>query len=487
MFLDKYEPIEVFKYFERLCSVPHGSGNTKIISDLLVQIARELKLKYRQDELNNVIIFKPASCGYEASETVILQGHMDMVCTKDADISKDMSQEGLDLDSDGEWIWAKGTSLGADDGIAVAMALAILADDKLEHPALECVFTVDEETGMDGARGIDLSDIKGRRLLNIDSEEEGVFTVSCAGGMRADCELPAESFVPDVNEYTFFRLKCSGLIGGHSGCEIDKGRANAIKILGRALYTAQNSCVNEILLTDFRGGRFDNVICPEAECVLAVKKSMGCHFAAFIKEFNDILGTEYAVTDPHINLTYERIKPDMGIKCYTCESSKKLIDCLFMLPQGVQEMSHDFEGLVETSLNMGVIDCSENKFRFSFSIRSSVNSRKYMLAELVKLIVAKNGGNVNIHGEYPAWAYNRNSDFRKLLEDVYKDIYGASPRIYATHGGLECGLLIEKLNGLDCVSVGPELRDIHSSRERLNIASVERLYRLIKEFLVKCR
>lgn len=495
--LNGIEPISVFEYFEKLCSVPHGSGNTKIISDMLVGFAHELGLMCRQDELNNVVIFKKASAGYENAEPVILQGHMDMVCAKTPECEKNMAVEGLDLAVDGDWLHAVNTSLGGDDCIAVAMALAILADDTLKHPALEVVFTVDEEVGMDGAFGLDMSDLKGRRLLNIDSEEEGVFTVSCAGGVRADCFIPSKSVkLNECNGELFgklgntilnydncYKLSLDGLLGGHSGCEIDKGRGNAIKLMARFLYAACKKLPG-LILNSLSGGRFDNVICPESEAVVSVPFGQEECFEKMVSEYNQIYKNEYAAADPNVELKIDsKYKIDNNTLFFKPEDSVKIISTLFILPQGVIEMSMDLKGLVQTSLNMGVISTDSKGVHFSFSIRSSIASQKIAVLDRVIAIVETAGGSVTTRGMYPGWAYNRNSEFRSLLERIYEEQTGKKAVISATHGGLECGLFIEKLPGLDCVSIGPELRDIHSPLEKLSITSVERLYKLVVKVL----
>ena len=292
MLFRSLEPKAVFDYFEKLCAVPHGSGNTKAVSDLCVGFAKELGLRWRQDEVNNVIIWKDGSAGYEDAAPIILQGHLDMVCAKAGDCGKDMAREGLDLATDGAWVWADKTSLGGDNGIAVAMILALLADGTLEHPPLEAVFTVDEEVGMDGAFALDCADLRGRQLLNLDSEEEGVFTVSCAGGLRVDCVLPGtrEALAP---EETGYRLVLSGLQGGHSGGDIDKGRGSANQLMGRVLYSAMER-LGSLRLADVRGGRFDNVICSRNEALAAVPREKAAALENFVREFDAILKNEYA-------------------------------------------------------------------------------------------------------------------------------------------------------------------------------------------------
>ena len=404
------KPEKVFAYFEKLCSVPHGSGNTKIISDLCVDFAKELGLKYRQEPCNNVVIWKAASPGCESAEPIILQGHIDMVCAKTDDCTKDMTREGLDLMTDGEWIWADKTSLGGDNCIAVAMILAILSDDTLVHPPIEAVFTVDEEVGMDGAFALDCSDLKGKKLLNLDSELEGVFTVSCAGGMHSDCLLPA-------------------------------------------------------VLTD---------------AAVALPKGSGRAFEAFIRELEGVLKNEYAVTDPDVTLTCAAAET---AKAVSAERTVTLVQALTAMPQGVEAMDTDFPGLVQTSLNMGVVKLGGDGLHIAFSIRSSIASRKLMLAQRVRAVAALAGGTVAERGVYPGWQYKRESQFRDTLLAAYKDLTGKDGVVEATHGGLECGLLMEKIPGLDAVSMGPELHDVHSVRERLSVPSTERTYELVCELL----
>ena len=475
--LSHLEPKAVFDFFERLCAVPHGSGNTKIISDLCVTMARELGLRYRQEDCNNVIIWKDASPGYESAAPVILQGHMDMVCAQTEDCPKDMTREGLDLATDGHYVWAEKTSLGGDDCIAVAAIFAILADDSLPHPPLEAVITVDEETGMDGAVALDCSDLKGRRLLNLDSEEEGVFTVSCAGGLRADCFLPAAK--EPLDGEVCFAVTISGLQGGHSGAEIDKGRGSANDLISRVLYTAMER-VGSLRIADLRGGQFDNVICSRCDAAVALPKGSGRAFEAFIREFDAALKNEYAVTDPDVTLTCAAAET---AKAVSAERTVTLVQALTAMPQGVEAMDTDFPGLVQTSLNMGVVKLNGDGLHIAFSIRSSIASRKLMLAQRVRAVAALAGGTVAERGVYPGWQYKRESQFRDTLLAAYKDLTGKDGVVEATHGGLECGLLMEKIPGLDAVSMGPELHDVHSVRERLSVPSTERTYELVCELL----
>ena len=423
--LEHLEPGRVFHFFEQMSAIPRGSGNTKAVSDWLAEFARERGLRYQQDALNNIIIFKDASAGYEGAEPVILQGHMDMVCEKAPDCGKDMTREGLDLAIDGDFVYAKGTTLGGDDGIAVAMALAVLDDESLPHPPIEAVITVDEETGMDGAMGIDVSGLKGRRMLNIDSEDEGVFTVSCAGGARMDCVLPVrrEVFAAPVQ-----RITVQGLVGGHSGTEIDKGRGNGVQLMGRVLASVAEE--TELRLVEV-------TVEPAETAMLPM----------------DAVSTRRAV-------------------------------CLLVChPNGVQVMSADIPGLVQTSLNMGILTTGETAVHLSSSVRSSVESQKQMLLQRIACLTAELGGETSTRGEYPGWAYLPDSPLRDLMVEVFTDQYGYEPKVEAIHAGLECGLFSAKLPGLDCVSFGPDLKEIHTFREKMSISSVQRVWKMLVELL----
>jgi len=479
--LSELEPKRVFDYFEKLCSVPHGSHNTKRISDLCVAFAQELGLKYRQDEANNVVIWKDAAPGYEKAVPVILQGHIDMVCVKTEDCPKDMAEEGLDLATDGEWVWADKTSLGGDNGIAVAMILAILADKSLPHPPLEAVFTVDEEVGMDGAFALDCSDLKGKKLVNLDSEEEGVFTVSCAGGLRLDCFLAGER--SPLHGEVGYQVELSGLLGGHSGAEIHKGRASANHVMGRVLYSAMERA-DGLRLADIRGGRFDNVICSSNRAEVAVPEEQAEDFEAFITEFDAVLKNEYAGVDDGITLSCRRTQLDSAL---SQKVTFRMLRVLLVLPQGVQAMNVDFPGLVQTSLNLGAIGVEADGLHFSISVRSCIASQKAMVAQKVRAIVTSARGTVLERSAYPGWQYARESVLREDVLAAWKAVSGKEGRIEATHGGLECGLFIEKIPGLDAVSLGPELHDVHSVKEKLSVPSTKLVYEMALELLKRSR
>ncbi len=468
------EPQAVFTYFEKLCSFPHGSGNTKLISDYIASFAKEQGLRYVQDELNNVLIFADGTCGYENHAPVIIQGHMDMVCEKDANCPIDMGKEGLDITHDGGCVFAKGTTLGGDDGIAVAYAMALLADKSIPHPPLEVIITVDEETGMDGAAGIDLRALKGRTMLNIDSEEEGIFTVSCAGGARANVLLPVSRravYGPCV------RLTVDGLQGGHSGVEIHKNRANANKVMGELLSRVQ--ALMPVCITKLEGGAKDNAIPRSCSVTLVALGMYPEKINEVVQQLEKEIRQRYDEPDA---IVFGENVDALGGNALTTESSAKVIALLNAAPNGVQSWSEDIKGLVQTSLNLGVVTLDDS-LSLTWAVRSSVNREKTELLDRLAEIAAFHGASCSVRGEYPAWEYKKDSVLRDTLVRVYTEMFGKAPEVVAIHAGLECGLLSEKLPGLDCVSIGPNMHDIHTSRERLEIESTRRTWEFLLEVL----
>ena len=468
------QPETVFDYFEQICAIPHGSGNTKVISDYLVSFAKGQGLPYIQDADNNVIIFKPGTPGYENHSPVILQGHMDMVCEKDADCSLDMETDGLDITHDGEYVFAKGTTLGGDDGIAVAISLALLASRDIPHPPLEVLITVDEEIGLLGAASVDLSQLKGRTLLNLDSEEEGIFTVSCAGGATATITMPA----PKHPVYgPCIRLTVEGLQGGHSGVEIHKNRANANKVMGELLGRIQK--IMPLSITSLCGGAKDNAI-PRSCQVTAVMLGMN------VEPINEIIETLQAeirgnFDEPEAVVRGENVEA-LGGNALSAELSSKVISLMCAVPNGVQAMSQEIPGLVQTSLNLGIAKLDEN-LTLTFSVRSSVNAEKQALLQKLQELASFHDAAYSQMGEYPAWEYKKESTLRDTMVRIYREMFDKDPQVVAIHAGLECGLLSEKLPGLDCVSIGPQMHDIHTSREKLGIASTQRTWQFILEIL----
>ncbi|MBR4109354.1 MAG: aminoacyl-histidine dipeptidase [Oscillospiraceae bacterium] len=468
------EPASVFSYFEKLCSIPHGSGNTKAISDYLVSFAKAQGISYIQDDLNNVILFGEGTCGYEDHPPVIIQGHMDMVCEKDDDCPIDMQTQGLDITHDGEYVFAKGTTLGADNGIAVAYGLALLADKTIPHPPIEMVVTVDEETGMFGAAGIDLSMLKGRTMLNIDSEDEGVFTVSCAGGAKATIHLPVQRrpvYGPCV------RLTVEGLQGGHSGVEIHKKRANANKVMGQFLSRIQK--LMPVCITQLSGGAKDNAIPRSCQVTMVALGMYIDRINGVAEQLQKEIREQY--DEPEAVVRGDDVDA-LGGNALTTECSSKVIALLNAAPNGVQAWSKDIDGLVQTSLNLGIASLDE-ELRLTFAVRSSVNQEKKDLLEKLNELAAFYDGTYTQMGDYPAWEFKKDSHLRDTMVRVYQDMFGKEAQVVAIHAGLECGLLSEKLPGLDCVSIGPDMKDIHTSREKLSIPSTARTWEFIKEIL----
>ena len=475
---EQLEPKRVFAYFEEICGIPHGSGNTKAISDYCVSFAKEHHLKWIQDESNNVIIFKDGSKGYETAEPVIIQGHMDMVCEKENGVDIDFEKDGLNLYIDGDFLKAEGTTLGGDDGIALAYALAILEDDTLPHPPLEVVLTVDEEIGLLGAESIDLSMLKGRKLLNIDSDEEGIFLTSCAGGLRADCRIPVSRVQA---EGTAYEIQVAGLKGGHSGSEISKERGNAIMLLGRVLYAVRQEI--PFALADISGGLKDNAIPREATAAIFLPLETDPQkLQEKIASLNETLKHEYQASDSELQVCCQKAERK-NTKAVNETSLTKILLMLCSMPWGVQHMSTEIQGLVETSLNPGIMKLEDDMFQLCFSVRSSVTSRKYDLTERLAFITEFLGGEIETHGDYPAWEYQAESPMRNLMAETYKDLFQEPPKLQAIHAGLECGIFSGKLEGLDCISFGPNNYDIHTPQERLSISSTQKIWKLLLEFL----
>ena len=473
--LESIEPKEPLRFFEEICAIPHGSRNTGAIADYCVEFARERGLYCLRDEQNNVIIKKPASKGYEEKPVLILQGHLDMVCEKEPGAEIDLAREGLRLAREGDYIFAKGTTLGGDDGIAIAMMLAILDSGKIAHPALECVFTTDEEIGMLGAAALDPAPLAGRTMLNLDSENEGVFTVSCAGGATVSCTVPV---CREEKAGVLFELSVEGLLGGHSGVEINLGRANANKLLARALDFLSQSL--PLQLVSIAGGLKDNAIPARSGAQILLPEAAGIE--ALAEAFDLVLKHEYAASDAGVSLKLIRAGEGKA-NALTAKSTADVLSFLLLAPNGVAQMSREIEGLVESSLNLGILSCGEAFLNASFSVRSSVSSRKEMLIRILTRLTGLFGGSVCVEGDYPAWEYRRNSPLRERMERIFTAQYGFSPKIEAIHAGLECGIFAGKLEGLDCVSCGPDLLEIHTPREKMSISSLQRFWQFVIEVL----
>lgn len=484
--LSSLEPHKVFEYFEEICSIPHGSSNTKKISDYLVTFAREHDLRYIKDQSNNVIIFKDGTPGYEASAPVMLQGHMDMVCEKDKDCNIDFERDGLELVLKDGIISANGTTLGGDDGIAVAYALAILDSSDIPHPPLEAVFTVDEEIGMLGAAAIDCSPLKSKIMLNLDSEDEGYLLVSCAGGVTAASHIPV-SFIPAADK-TLMSINISGLLGGHSGVEIDKNRANANILFGRILYTLNRKL--SFNLVSIEGGLKDNAIVKTAAAVIAVNESDIQTVKDCVSHLESLFKHEYVVSDPDIKVAAEITDSSSEAAANDMMdniSTNRVIAALVNMPYGIQGMSSNIEGLVESSLNLGILKTTDTEVVLSYCVRSSIASRKQEMLDKITSLTELLSGYVTLTGDYPAWEYRQDSPLRDLMKDIFTEQYGREPVIQALHAGVECGLFAGKIPYLDCVSFGPDMKDIHTTNESMDVESVKRTWEYTLEILKRLK
>lgn len=502
--LDGLEPQSVFHYFEEITRIPHGSGNVKQISDYLKKFAADRGLECIQDELFNIIIIKDATPGYEQAEPYILQGHMDMVAVSAPDCDIDMKKDPLRLCVENGRIHAQGTSLGGDDGIAVAYALALLDADHISHPRLEVILTVDEETGMEGAKGIDLSMLRGRRLINLDQEEEGVVITSCAGGARVDVNIPLreENAAEEAEQQSaagqnrqLLQVKITGLLGGHSGIEIDKGRGNANCLLGRILKGMSERFA--FSLVTMHGGLADNAIPREAEAVIVVDITMVETAIAYAQEEAGRIRQELGDTDPAFTVDCRVVNqqelPDgqsgseegRQMKHYDTDSTVQAITCLCKLPNGVTAMSRELEGLVQTSLNLGVVTLEQGVLKLSYAVRSSVDEDREALCRQMQEIAQEAGAAAEVRNAYTGWAYRTESPLRDIIVEIYEKMYGKKPVLEAIHAGVECGILASKIPGLDCVSIGPDMADVHTAQESLDIASVQRMWEYLQAVLAQ--
>ena len=475
--LENLEPQNVFYYFEEICKIPHGSGNTGQISDYLKAFADEHGLYCRQDELNNIIMIKEASKGYEDHEPVLLQGHMDMVAVKDADCTIDMTKDGLQLEILGDRLTAKGTSLGGDDGIAVAFGLALLAGEEYRHPRIELILTVDEEVGMEGATGLTVDDLTAKRMINLDQEEEKIFITGCAGGARIDIRKKTET---EQVKGVLCKLKISGLQGGHSGQEINKERGNAICLMGRLLAALQEK--TPVYLKEVSGGTADNAI-PNEVCAEIVVTEWTEDIAAFMEEKFCGLKAEFAGKEDGLKCELQVGAEDALIEVCNRKDSEQWIHLLNVIPHGVIANSVKMKGLVETSLNPGILNVSAVEGMVSTSVRSSNAAAKEALINQLKSLAALCDATVGIRGDYPGWDYDPDSPLREKMVTIYEEMYGVKPQIEAIHAGLECGIFQSKIPGLDCVSIGPDMQDIHTTRETLSIPSVQRVWKFLLKVL----
>ncbi|WP_278600869.1 aminoacyl-histidine dipeptidase [Clostridium tertium] len=476
--LQNLEPKSVFKYFEEISQIPRGSGNEKSISDYLVSVAKKLNLEVIQDKALNVIIKKPGTEGYENSETVILQGHMDMVCEKNKGTDHDFQKDPLKLRVVDDMVYATDTTLGADNGIAVAYALAILESTDIPHPPIEVLITTDEETGMSGAMAISKEHINGKILLNLDNEEEGHLLVSCAGGIRSKHTLNVT--LEDAGDYdNFLHIAVRGLKGGHSGMEINKERGNSNKIMGRILKSLLSL---DYKLVSVNGGSKNNAIPREADAIIALKSEDVAKAKELINNWNPILLNELKTQDPGVNISILENTENVE-KVFTKESTEKTVNLLYLIPNGINSNSVEIKNLVESSTNLGVVTTEGNKVEFDSAIRSSVASLKDEIVLRSKTIAELIGADFETTAGYPEWQYDNESKVRGICQDVYKRMYGKDAKIVAIHAGVECGLFNEKLGKLDMISFGPDLYDVHTPQEHMSITSVKNVWDYLLEVL----
>lgn len=476
--LAKLNPQAVFHYFEQMTKIPHESGNEAAISQFLVDFANEHGLEVIQEPCKNVIIKKPATTGYENAPRVILQGHMDMVCVKEDDLAFDFNTEALPIYIDGDWVKSKGTTLGADNGIAVAMSLAILADETLQHPALTVLVTTEEETGMDGVMALNPENVPGDILINIDSEEEGVALASCAGGVRNSLKLPIEWEVLPKQDVQSFEIVISGLKGGHSGIEINKGRANANKLMGRCLHYIQEL---EVAVSHVMGGEKMNAISKRAVMTVTLPQSNVSALEEKVREFEVMIRAEFETADGDIQV---RMTPaQTPEKVFTKATLSNLTHILQLIPYGPQTMSANIAGLVESSSNIGVVEMTETEIEFNSAVRSSIGSLKREINHRIQAIADLTGATMELIADYPEWEFETESKIRNIMIDVYHRLTGKELEISAIHAGLECGFLSQKLGKIDMISIGPDITGAHTPKESLGISSTERVYNFLCEVL----
>ncbi|WP_297418616.1 aminoacyl-histidine dipeptidase [Clostridium sp.] len=469
----------IFHHFKEINKIPRGSGNEKQISDYLIGFGKQLGLECIQDEALNVIIKKPASKGYEKAPTVIIQGHMDMVCEKNNDKVHDFTKDPISFIVKDDYIYADKTTLGGDDGIAVAYAMAILEDNTIEHPPLEILITTDEESGMSGARAVKREHLNGKIVLNLDSEEEGMLWVSCAGGIRTQSTLPID-WINKKDSTKEFILEVKGLKGGHSGAEIHLGRGNANKLMGRLLREISKGI--DLNLVSLNGGAKDNAIPREAVAIISIDQSKEKELIEIKTRVLEEFKNEFIKKDPGLEVIL--LSDDTKVeKVFSDETTKKAISLSYLYPNGINTVSSEIEGLTESSTNLGVVVTNENNIEYHSAVRSSIYSLKAEMVERNRCLTEILGGAFIANSSYPEWPYKADSKIRDTCKKVYSRMYGKEPEVVAIHAGLECGILKENLGDLDMISFGPDIFDIHTPNEHMSIPSARRCFEYLLEIL----
>lgn len=475
------KPEKVFDFFEQITKIPHGSFNESKISEYLAEFAEKRRLEYKRDSHNNVLIKKSAAAGYEDSPAVILQAHMDMVCVKTAESTHDFEKDPLTLTVSDGYLRADGTTLGADDGIGVAMMLTLLDDATLPHPALECVFTVQEEVGLLGAVSFDTDDLKGKYLINIDSETEGEILSGCAGGLDVFLKFNCKRTAVE-EDYEMYKIEVKGLKGGHSGQEIDKGHANAIILMGRILSELLKTVPYEIV--DMNGGNKLNAIADYAASTVTVRYQDAAKLKNICRKLNCDFKDEYGINDPEIEINLILVKENEKAEVLTQSGKTNLIKVLRMIPNGIQSM---YDNMPQSSLNAGIFETDENSFTLKMSVRSSIESLKHEITDRLFKIAESLDATITTEGDYPAWQPTDISPLRNLFIQTYSELFQKEMKTLIIHAGVECAVFKQKLPAVDMVSLGPEMHNVHTIKEELSVESTERTYNLIKEVLKKMK
>lgn len=475
------KPALIWQCFDEITKVPRPSCHEEQIRTFLLDFAKKHGVEAATDECGNVVMRKPATKGHENSPIVVLQSHMDMVCEKNSNVEHDFMKDPIQTYIDGDWVKAKGTTLGADNGIGMAAAMAVMIDPSIEHGPIEALFTINEEIGLEGAQNLGKDMIKGSMLLNLDSEDDGEIFVGCAGGIDTTAIFTYKRSLAPEN-FIFMKVKVSGLLGGHSGSDINAGRANANKVIARFIWECSQRW--DIEVSEFDGGNLRNAIPREAHAIFGVHSDHQKEVVRHLNKYSAEIINEYKAVEPSINLEVEMVeKPEY---CIDSETSLRLVRALYSAPHGVYSMSADLEGLVETSTNLAAVKMIEDdKIKVTTSQRSSVESRKADIAGQVEAHFQLAGAEVSHSDGYPGWAPNMNSPIMKISADAYEELFGVKPAIKAIHAGLECGLFLSKYPNLDMVSFGPTMTGVHSPDEQLLIPTVEKFWKHLCRVLEK--
>jgi dipeptidase D len=476
--LGNLEPQIVWDIFEEITQIPRPSKKEDKIVAFAIDFAKKHNLEFKQDKLGNVVIKKPSTPGMENRKTVVIQGHLDMVCEKNADVEHDFLNDPLQPYVDGDWVKAKGTTLGADNGIGVAMGLALLASNNVAHPNLEVLLTLDEETGLTGAQQLGTDLLNAQILINLDSEEDGTFIIGCAGGTNTSGTFFYDAQPVPPNSIAY-KISLTGLLGGHSGLEIHDGRGNAIKLLNRFLWNLGKHI--QFNLASFDGGNAHNAIPREAFATIAFNPGDEVRFHKFSEDFRQTITKEWKTKEPNISLTYA--KTELPERILNKETQKKLLNAIYSLPHGVVRFSPDVKGLVQTSTNLAVISTKQHSIHVLTSQRSSVESEKFDIANNVRVVFEMAGALPEHSSGYPSWQPNINSPILEVAKNTYKEMFGSEPKIEIIHAGLECGLIGEKYPGMDMISFGPTLKDVHSPAEKVQISTVKKCWNFLLEVL----